>query len=401
MKNAAFVVFKKELTRFFGDRRLLFTTVILPGLIIFLMYTVMGQAMSSTLNTDDSTFNIAAVNMPSSVESCFESDRYNITDISVNDVDYIREEISNKEYQLCVVFPEDFDETLMNYTGKDSRKEVPNVEIYYNSSDIQSSNAYGEAAAVLSGIEENVSNVFDINRLDSPDDENIYDVASDEEASGMLFAMILPMILMVMMYSSCVSFSVESIAGEKERGTIASLLITPTPRNQIIIGKVLALSVMALLSGLSSFLGTMLSMPMLVGSMEDAVGGISAEYYVFTDYLWLILIILSTIILFVTLISVLSTLAKTVKEASSLVMPLMIIVMLVSFGSMYGTEAKSELYWYMFPVYNSVQSMVGIFSFNASPINIGVTILVNLLFSTVGLFALTKMFNNENIMFGK
>ena len=243
--------------------------------------------------------------------------------------------------------------------------------------------------------------MFNINHLDSTDDGNIYDVATDEEASGVLFAMILPMILMTMMYSSCVSFSVESIAGEKERGTIASLLITPTPRNQIIIGKVLALSVMALLGGLSSFLGTLLSMPMLVGTMEDAVGGISAKYYLFTDYLWLILIILSTIILFVTLISVLSTFAKTVKEASSLVMPLMIVVMLVSFGSMYGTEAKSELYWYMIPVYNSVQSMVGIFSFNASPINIGVTVLVNLLFTTVGLFILTKMFNNENIMFGK
>ena len=400
MKNTAFVVFKKELTRFFGDKRLLFTTVLLPGLIIFVMYSVMGQAMTSSFSTTDSTFNIAVVNMPSTVKDSFKSNRYNITNLQTDDIDSVREKISNKSYQLCLVFPEDFDEILLNYSAAKSEDNIPNVEIYYNSSDIQSSNAYGEVVGILGDIEEEVSNVFDINHLDS-DEENTYDVATDEEASGMLFAMILPMILMTMMYTSCVSFAVESIAGEKERGTIASLLITPTPRNQIILGKVLALSVMALLSGLSSFIGTMLSMPMLVGTMEDAVGGISAEYYVFSDYLWLILIILSTIILFVTLISVLSTLAKTVKEASSLVMPLMIVVMLVSFGSMYGTEAKSEIYWYMIPVYNSVQSMVGIFSFDASPINMGVTLLVNLLLSSVGLFALTKMFNNENIMFGK
>ena len=400
MKNTAFVVFKKELTRFFGDKRLLFTTVLLPGLIIFGMYSVMGQAMTSSFSTTDSTFNIAVVNMPSTVKDSFKSNRYNITNLQTDDIDSVREKISNKSYQLCLVFPEDFDEILLNYSAAKSEDNIPNVEIYYNSSDIQSSNAYGEVVGILGDIEEEVSNVFDINHLDS-DEENTYDVATDEEASGMLFAMILPMILMTMMYTSCVSFAVESIAGEKERGTIASLLITPTPRNQIILGKVLALSVMALLSGLSSFIGTMLSMPMLVGTMEDAVGGISAEYYVFSDYLWLILIILSTIILFVTLISVLSTLAKTVKEASSLVMPLMIVVMLVSFGSMYGTEAKSEIYWYMIPVYNSVQSMVGIFSFDASPINMGVTLLVNLLLSSVGLFALTKMFNNENIMFGK
>ena len=81
--------------------------------------------------------------------------------------------------------------------------------------------------------------------------------------------MILPMILMTMMYASCMSFAVESIAGEKERGTIASMLITPTPRNQIITGKILALSIMALLGGLSTFLGTMLSMPKIANQSND------------------------------------------------------------------------------------------------------------------------------------
>jgi len=50
MKNTAIIVFKKELSRFFGDKRLMFTTVLLPGLIIFLMYSVMGEAMNSTMN---------------------------------------------------------------------------------------------------------------------------------------------------------------------------------------------------------------------------------------------------------------------------------------------------------------------------------------------------------------
>lgn len=400
MKNAAFVVFKKEIARFFGDKRLLFTTVILPGLIIFVMYSVMGEAMSSTFGSEDVTFNIAVVNMPVTMESVFPEDRYSLDEIFIDDMDYVRDKISNKDYQLCIVFPEDFDKTLLTYNGN-TEENVPNVEIYYNSSDIQSANAYSEVISLLSSVEEQVSNVFNINHLDSADDENIYDLATDEEASGLVFAMILPMILMTMMYTSCVSFSVESIAGEKERGTIASLLITPTPRNQLIIGKVLALSVMALLGGLSSFLGTLLSMPMLVGTMEDSVGGISAGYYVFSDYLWLVLIILSTIILFVTIISILSAAAKTVKEASSLVMPLMVVVMLVSFGSMYSTEAKTELYWYLVPVYNSVQSMMGIFSFNASPIDILITIAINLVCSAAGLLVLTKMFNNENIMFSK
>ena len=113
MKNTAFVVFKKELTRFFGDKRLLFTTVLLPGLIIFVMYSVMGQAMTSSFSTTDSTFNIAVVNMPSTVKDSFKSNRYNITNLQTDDIDSVREKISNKSYQLCLVFPEDFDEILL------------------------------------------------------------------------------------------------------------------------------------------------------------------------------------------------------------------------------------------------------------------------------------------------
>lgn len=400
MKNTAIIVFKKELARFFGDKRLMFTTVLLPGLIIFLMYSIMGEAMNASFNSEDKVFDIAVVNMPAIMESGFPEKKFNVKKIDRIDENIVREKISNKDYQLCIVFPENFEEALSTFRGT-AAENTPNVEIFYNSSDIQSSNAYSTVVALLSAVEENVSNVFNINHLDSPDDENIYDVATDEEASGLVFAMVLPMVLMTMMYSSCMAFSVESIAGEKERGTIASLLITPTPRNQLILGKVLALSVMALLGGSSSFLGTLLSMPNLLGNMEDAVGGISAQYYKVSDYLWLVLIIITTIILFVAAISILSTTAKTVKEASSLVMPLMIVVMLVSFSTMYSTEAKTEIYWYLIPVYNSVQSMMGIFLFKASAMNMLLTAAVNIALSGVCVFVLTKMFNSEKIMFNR
>ena len=47
MKNGALVVLKKELARFFGDKRLFFTTVIMPGLLIFVMYNVKRVLLSS------------------------------------------------------------------------------------------------------------------------------------------------------------------------------------------------------------------------------------------------------------------------------------------------------------------------------------------------------------------
>ena len=57
MKNGAFVVFRKEMARFLGDRRLFFTTVILPGLLIFIMYNIMGNVMADTIKTTQTASN--------------------------------------------------------------------------------------------------------------------------------------------------------------------------------------------------------------------------------------------------------------------------------------------------------------------------------------------------------
>lgn len=395
MKNAALSVFKKEMMRFFGDRRLVFTTLIMPGLLIFVIYSVMGQAMSSMLENDESSaYSVSAVNMPTSAEKLFTSDTFDIKKISADKLESEKEKLSEKKRDLCIVFPENFDNAVLNFNPADSDRDIPNVEIYYNSTSITSGYAYDSALTLLNQFETSVSNVFDINGSVNTK----YDVATEADTTGSMFASILPMLLMVLLFSSCMQLAPESIAGEKERGTIATLLITPAPRGQIAMGKILALSCIALLSGLSSFLGTYLSMPALLGEMSDEI---STQCYVFTDYLWLIIMILSTVILFVTLISILSAFAKTVKEAATFVTPLMIIIMLVSFASMYSTTCKEELYWYLIPVYNSVQSMIGIFSFTAVSTNLVASALSNVAYSLIGVFVLTKMFNSEKVMFSR
>ena len=167
-------------------------------------------------------------------------------------------------------------------------------------------------------------------------------------------------------------------------------------------GKVLALSCMALLSGLSNFLGTVLSMPALMSSvMETSDTSISVAVYTPKDFGLLILVILSTVIMYVTVISVLSTIAKTVKEASTLTLPFMMAVMFIGFSALYSTDAKNEIVWYLIPAYNSVQSMIGIFSFNAVTVNILVTAGVNLAVSAVGMVLLRALFNNERVMFAR
>ena len=403
MKNGALVVLKKELARFFGDKRLFFTTAIMPGLLIFVMYNVMGNVMQDNLSSKMTAVSeVYAVDIPDGLKSLFESGALKVTVISEDEIEDAKNEIKEKNIAACVVFPKGFQDFVNNFKPYKRAQNVPNVEVYYSTADIESSSAYSRIVDLLDLYESDACNVFDINFASTAEEQQKYNVATDEQTTGTLLASLLPMLLMTLMYSSCMALAPESIAGEKERGTFATLLITPVPREQIALGKVLALSCMALLSGLSNFLGTFLSLPALMGSVaEEAESEFSVAVYTAKEYALLIIVILSTVIMFVTIISVLSTIAKTVKEASTLTLPLMMAVMFIGFSAMYNSDPKQEIMWYLIPVYNSVQSMIGIFSFSASAVNILVTAGINLAVSAFGMIILRVLFNNERVMFAR
>ena len=96
-----------------------------------------------------------------------------------------------------------------------------------------------------------------------------------------------------------------------------------------------------------------------------------------------------------------SAFAKSNKEAQTYASPLMIVVMLVGITSMFGGDASSTTAQYCIPVYNSVQSMVQIFKFSVDSTQIIITVVANLVVTLAGIFALTKMFESERIVFSK
>lgn len=89
------------------------------------------------------------------------------------------------------------------------------------------------------------------------------------------------------------------------------------------------------------------------------------------------------------------------QRAQTYVTPLMIVVMLIGITSMFGSGARSQIYYYLIPIYNSVQSMVGIFSFHVHGSLILTTIASNLVVTAIGAACLAKMFDSEYIMFHK
>lgn len=390
MNRPILTILKKELARFFGDKRMV-VTIFLPGILIYVLYSVMGSALTSQYSVEDGyQYTAAAVNLPQELEAVSEPAGVEFVPVSEDEVPGIKEQITNQEGTLDVlaVFPEDFSEAVASYDST-SGTEVPNVEVYYNSVSTNSAAAFQAMTALLDGYESTLINKFDVNRGGAG-----FDLASERDLTGSVFSSLLPMLLMIFLFSGCMAVAPESIAGEKERGTMATLLVTPVPRSSIAIGKIMALSLIALLAGASSALGTILSLPKLMG----AAGSFSGDVYRIQDYLALAMIILSTVLVLIALISIVSTFAKSTKEAQSMVTPLMILVMVVGITAMFG-NVKSGVAYYFIPLYNSVQCMSAIFSFEASAVNLWVTVAVNLAVSGIGVFLLTKMFRSERVIF--
>ena len=393
MTNNTITVMKKELARFFGDRRLVITTLLLPGLMIYVVYSFLGGAMMKTILPEETYVAKAyVVDMPDSLREELRGLRVDWQQADREQLTEIKQEIRDKQSDGLVVFPADFDEAVESYQVT-SGEPAPNVEIYYNSTETESNHFYNEVSEILEGYETSIANKLDINAGDSV----YYDCATSKDATGQIFSMMMPMLLMMFLYSGCMSVAPESIAGEKERGTIATLLVTPMKRSSLALGKVFSLSIIALLAGCSSFLGTFAALPKMMGG---DLTGVDSSVYVPMDYVMLLLIILSTVMVLVSVIALISAFAKSVKEAATTVSPLMIVVTFISLSPMLGKGEGVPLYRYLIPVYNSVQCMNGIFSFTYQPVEILVTVIVNLCMAGVLVFGLTRAFQSEKVMFG-
>ncbi|MBR5956859.1 MAG: ABC transporter permease [Salinivirgaceae bacterium] len=397
MKSNILTIIKKEFNRVFYDRQLLFTTVILPGLIIYFVYSLMGDAANKMAQSDrEENVAVQVENLPQSVAEAFKTlgDNVSVTEgaFTKPEIDALNDKSVNR---LLVRFPVQFD-SLVNVYEPAQGLLAPNVEIYYNSTNTATQRIYSMVCGALNNYENSISNRFDINRADSK--EMRFNQADDEKVSGMILSKILPILILMMLFSGVMPIAQTSIAGEKERGTIATLLITPMRREELALGKILAISGIALLSALSSFIGIVLSMPKLIAANG---GGELSFSYSTTDMAILLLVIISSVFIMTAAISLLSTLAKDVRNAGTLALPVMFGILFVCLISMFQNSVSNSLLYDIIPFYNSVTVLTALFQHELHLMNAAVCIAANIAYTLVSVWVLTKMFNNEKVMFSK
>ena len=221
MKNIL-SIFKKEVDRVFKDKRLILTLFIIPGLFIFLIYTLIGNAIVNMQEGEEA--DIAIVNNTQTFETIYtegernldNQNQYNVIDINSNEIDIYKDKIDEEEWTILIVFPENVEE----YDGTETN---PLVVFYTNPK---------EPSNIINRFKLYLNQYNELLKADLYGDTNYLNInyqqteISDREMIGTIMSSLLPMLVIMFLFSGAMSIGPESIAGEKERNTISTLLIT-------------------------------------------------------------------------------------------------------------------------------------------------------------------------------
>ena len=390
-------IFLKELKRVFTDRRMLIS-LFLPGVLIYVVYTVMGSVITKVAtqsSTKDTTFQVAYTDnfsnsktegqlpklmtfVDTAMKSSTNNNSVKFKEFTTGELDAYKEELKEGKYDIVVAFTDDFENKIGDQTAQN------NINIFYNGDSNASSELYSYITQVVSVAYTN----YTVNQ-NGQVDANI----GKKDMMGMkIAAMIIPMVTISILFSTVISLCPEAIAGEKERGTLAALLLTPIKRSEFVAGKILSLSTTAIASGAVSFAGLILSIPKLMGGFNISLNPVEG--------LLLFFLVVSVLLLFVAIGVFISSLANTVKEAAGYLSPIMIVFML--FGMAPSLFGFNQWYLSFVPILNVCCSINALLVGSSElPLFFGITVASTIVYTVLLMFAVTKLFNKEKVILGQ
>lgn len=397
------VILSKELKRVFGDKKMVFSLFILPIILIAGIYGVMffliGKEKSSI---NEHVSEVYVQNMPDNFSELMARH----TDCKINtipageSVESYKDGLLDGTYDLVVVFPENFYE---NFKNADAGSALPDIKTFYNPSE----NNSGEARTRFTGTYlEEYKQILLNERFGSLDYAMVFSVDADnpdmivqdkDKATGKILGSIIPYLITILIFAGAMGLGVDTIAGEKERGTIANLLISPIKRVDIIMGKIVSLAIVSVLSAavyVISFIGSAVVLSGM-GGMGEMVNGLSLNFTT-VQIIQFVVLLLGLVLLYVGIIGFVSLLAKNVKEAQSFIMPVYIIVMFAGMITMYSGEVTSGSY--MIPVYNTSAAFKGIFERTITMNQYLTSTIITYAFAGVMVWLMAKAMNSEKIM---
>lgn len=403
MKGSKAII-SKELKRIFQDKKLIFSLFILPAILMIGIYTIIGHMESSMINdVKQYVSRVYIKNAPDGLSSIISSSEFSKTaDITylnnAEETDIIKDEILDGSVELLVVFDELFSSKVEKYENEGDA--IPTVHLFYNTTGNYSQTAKSNFETMVlntlttSLLAERFGNLELLNVFQI--DQTI--IVDEDKANGEFFAMMLPYLITFMLFAGSMSLGVDAITGEKERGTMASMLLAPIKRQEIVVGKLVSLSILSGISAAVYAVAMIFALPMMTKNLGSTDSTISVRFSI-QQIVMLLVIMIVMVFLYVSLISVVAVFAKTVKEANTYVSPLYIVVLLAGLITMFQGGVEKPLYLYAIPVYGNALSIQNLMINELTMVQFLLTIGGTLLAAVILTICLTKAFNSEKVMF--
>ncbi|HAV62959.1 MAG TPA: hypothetical protein DCY13_11410 [Verrucomicrobiales bacterium] len=328
------VVFGKELRDLLRDRRTIISMIVIPVLVIPLLMLVFGgisvKMVKKAAEEPAKVMVLGEEHAPALVERLRELPRISVVPA---EPDYTNL-ISDRKIRAAVEIPEGFlaaltsdapaEVRIYHYQGEmKSQFGADAVRDFFNA--VKDEAVSNRLAAAQLGTE--VLRPFTVTRMN---------VAPPKKVGGNLIGGIIPYVIILMSLTGAMYAAIDLTAGEKERGTIETLLCSPVSRTQIVLGKflmVLTAAVATTVLSLSSMGGSIVLGSRLLASSSG--GGVKLPFVVDAGGLVMVFTMMMPIlVMFAALLIALSLFARSSKEAQSYISPLMIIVIIPAVAGM-------------------------------------------------------------------
>ena len=248
--------------------------------------------------------------------------------------------------------------------------------IYYNSTNAVSREL---SLACRQMIVEGVLELYAAsNGVELVGNDTLFDLNTDTNAGVNMVSMLMPYMLVLLLFQSTSGYAVDTIAGEKERGVFAKLLLTPVSPVPIIGGKLLSSVVCGLLST-GAYIGISIGCALLTG--KDTMGILQADL---TPAMIGLLVCCAVLLswFFANLSVLCSLYARTVKAANTMKLPVYGASMVLALAAMLRIGTASAVH-YLIPVYNISITMQDILNNSMEIGNMALTVISLLVCSLI------------------
>ena len=340
--SAIWLIYAREMRDQFRDRRTLFTIAVLPILLYPLVGTLLLQIAQFTrqhstsvciVGTDHLTDGPPLLDGESFAEGLADNDvrleilNYRWAELA-NDLDVEKQTarwVRQGTFDIVVVIPPEF------ATEKDRiHHDAASIRLLYNVASDQSMIARDRVTSILNAwrggwVRDRLSESgIDVEMLD-PFNLSDIDIAPERTREAAFWSKLLPFIMLVWAMTGAFYPAIDLVAGEKERGTLETLLCSPALRSEIVWGKLGAVTTFSMLTAILNA-GSMLVTSSFV-FRQMGVGGGEIGAPPIMPMLWLVVALVPLSALFSALALAVAAMARSSKEGQYYLMPLMMLTL--------------------------------------------------------------------------